>query len=65
MEVGAGRVGGAVEAVVVCECGGTASGRARVGRHELVAVLVAAVAAAYSLVAVATLVTWLESPATK
>ena len=61
MVIGAGRVGGDVEAGVVFVCGGTAA-----ARHELVgqAVLVAAVAAAYSLVTVATLATWLRSPAT-
>ena len=50
MVIGAGSVGGAVEAGVVCGCRGTASGRARVGRHKLVGqgVLVVAVAAALS-----------------
>ena len=50
MIIGACRVGGAVEAGVVCGCRGTASGRARVGRHKLVGqgVLVVAVAAALS-----------------
>ena len=66
MVIGAGLVGGAVEAGVVCGCRGTASGRARVGRHKLVGqgVLVVAVAAAYPLVAVAALATWLGSPPT-
>ena len=64
--IGADRVGGAVDAGVVCGCRGAASGRVRVRRHELVgqAVLVAAVAAGYSAVAVAALATWLKSPAT-
>ena len=63
MVTGTGRVGGAVEAGVVCGCRGTGNGRARVGRHKLVGqiVLVVAVAAAYSLVAVAALATWLGS----
>ena len=64
MVIGAGRVGGVVEVGVVCGCRGAASGRARVGPHELVgqAVLVVAVAAAYSVVAVAALAKWLGSP---
>ena len=63
MVIGTGRVGGAVEAGVVYGCRGAGSGRARVGRHKLVGqgVLVVAVAAAYSLVAVAALATWLGS----
>ena len=67
MVIGAGRVGGVVEVGVVCGCRGAASGRVRVERHELVgkAVWIAAVAAAYSLVAVAALVTWLQFPPTK
>ena len=64
MAIGAGRVGGDVEAGVVCGCRSTESGRARVGRHTLVGqgVLVVTVAAAYSLVAVAVLPTWWGSP---
>ena len=63
MVIGAGRFGGVVEARVVCGCRGTGSGRAQLGRHKLVGqgVLVA-VAAAYSLVAVATVATWLGFP---
>ena len=66
MVIGAGCLGGSVEAEVECRCGGAASGRVRVGRHELVgyAVFVAAVAAADSLVAVAALAKWLGSPPT-
>ena len=66
MVIGADRVGGTVEAGVVRGCRGTASGRARVRRHKLVGqgVLVVAVAAANSLIAVAALATWLGSPPT-
>ena len=65
MVVDAVRVGGVVEAGVVCGRRDTASGRARAGRHKLVGqgVLVA-VAAAYSLVAVMTVAAWLKSLAT-
>ena len=54
VEIGAGRVGGPVEAGVVCGCRGTAIGRTRMVRHKLVGqgVLVVAVAAEYSLVAI-------------
>ena len=64
MVIGAGRVGGGAEAGVVCGCRGITIGRARVGQHKLVGqgVLVVAVAAAYSLVGVAVLATWLGSP---